>query len=55
MADKSPERFQPGDAKRIYEFLVFDQHLRKDGDPKPFYPPLTEEEIRELKAKQGIK
>ena len=55
MVDKSPDRFEEGDAKRIYEFLVFDQQARKDKDPRPFYPPLTEEEIRALKVKQGLR
>ncbi len=55
MVDKSPDKFEPGDARHIYEFLAYDQQARKDKDPKPFYPPLTEEEIRALKIKQGLK
>ena len=55
MMHKPGSGISSAEGKKIYEFLVYDQHARKDKDPKPFYPPLTEEEIRELKAKQGIK
>jgi len=55
MVDKSPDKFDTGDARRIYEFLVYDQKVRKDKDPRVFFQPLTEEEIRELKEKQGLK
>lgn len=54
MVDKSPKPISMEDARKIYEFLVYDQEARKDKDPKDFFPPLTEEEIRELKVKQGV-
>lgn len=54
MVDKSPEPIRMEDARKIYEFLVYDQEARKDKDPKDFFPPLTEEEIHELKVKQGV-
>ncbi len=54
MVDKSPDPISVEDAKKIYEFLVFDQEARKDKRPGDFFPPLTEEEIHELKVKQGV-
>ncbi len=38
--------------KEIFEFLAYDQKVRKDKNPSAFYKSLSDEEIQKLKAKQ---
>jgi hypothetical protein len=38
--------------KEIFEFLAFDQQMRKDKNPKAFYKMLSDEEIQKLQAQQ---
>ncbi len=40
------------DANKIYEFLAYDQAVRKDRT-RGLYPALTEDELQQLKEKQG--
>ena len=38
--------------KDIFEFLAYDQQVRKDKNPSAFYKMLTDDEIAKLKAQQ---
>lgn len=38
--------------KEIFEFLVYDQQVRKDKNPKAFFKMLSDEEIQKLKTQQ---
>lgn len=38
--------------KDIFEFLAYDQQVRKDKNPSAFYKSLSDEEIEKLKAQQ---
>lgn len=38
--------------KEIFEFLAYDQQMRKDKNPSAFYKSLSDEEIQKLKAQQ---
>ncbi len=38
--------------KAIFEFLAYDQQMRKDKNPTAFYKSLSDEEIEKLKAQQ---
>lgn len=38
--------------KAIFEFLAYDQEMRKDKNPSAFYKSLSDEEIQKLKAQQ---
>ena len=38
--------------KDIFEFLAYDQQMRKDKTPSKFYPALTDDQIEKLKAQQ---
>lgn len=40
------------DANKIYEFLAYDQAVRKDRT-QGLYPALTEDELQQLREKQG--
>ncbi len=39
-------------AKDIFEFLAYDQQVRKDKNPSAFYKSLSDAEIEKLKAQQ---
>ena len=39
--------------KDIFDFLAYDQQMRKDKNPKAFYKMLTDEEIQKLKSQQS--
>lgn len=41
-----------GEGKRIFEFLVYDQQVRKDPNPSAFFPALSPEEIEKLRQMQ---
>jgi len=43
------------EADKIYEFLAYDQAVRKTNHPKGHYPAHTEDELEALKEKQGVK
>ncbi len=43
------------EADKIYEFLAYDQAVRKANHPKGLYPAPTEDELEALKEKQGVK
>jgi hypothetical protein len=38
--------------KEIFEFLTYDQQMRKDKNPSAFYKMLSDEEIQKLQAEQ---
>lgn len=38
--------------KDIFEFLAYDQQMRKDKTPSAFYKSLSDEEIEKLRAQQ---
>ena len=38
--------------KEIFDFLVYDQQVRKDKNPSAFHKMLTDEEIQKLQAQQ---
>jgi cytochrome c553 len=38
--------------KDIFEFLAYDQKMRKDKNPSAFYKSLSDDEIEKLKAQQ---
>ncbi|MFP5277751.1 MAG: hypothetical protein ACLGPM_11580 [Acidobacteriota bacterium] len=38
--------------KEIFEFLAYDQQMRKDKNPSAFHKMLTDDEIAKLKAQQ---
>ncbi len=38
--------------KEIFEFLAYDQQMRKDKNPSKFYKALSDEEIQKLQAQQ---
>jgi hypothetical protein len=38
--------------KEIFEFLAYDQEVRKDKNPSAFHKSLTDDEIEKLKAQQ---
>ncbi len=40
------------DAVLIYDFLVQDEISRKEKNPKGFYPPLTEDELKSAEGKK---
>lgn len=39
--------------KDIFDFLAYDQQVRKDKDPKAFYKMLSDDEIQKLKSQQS--
>lgn len=39
--------------KDIFDFLAYDQQVRKDKNPKAFYKMLTDDEIQKLKSQQS--
>ena len=38
--------------KEIFEFLAYDQQMRKDKNPSKFYKALSDEQIQSLQAQQ---
>lgn len=38
--------------KEIFEFLIYDQQMRKDKNPSAFHKMLSDEEIQKLEAQQ---
>lgn len=54
MMHKPKSGIDPVQGKTIFEFLVYDQRVRKDPNPSAFYPSLTDEQIELLKAEQHV-
>lgn len=52
MMHKPNSGISGGDGKRIFEFLVYDQQVRKDPNPSAFFPALSPEEIEKLRQMQ---
>jgi hypothetical protein len=50
MLHKPNSGISDNQGKEIFEFLVYDQTNRKDKNPKAFFPPLSDEEIRKLEG-----
>jgi hypothetical protein len=53
MMHKPNSGINDSQGKKIFDFLIFDETSRKDKDPKSFFPALSDEEIKKLKAAQG--
>jgi cytochrome c5 len=49
MMHKPNSGISDNQGKQIFEFLVFDETVRKDKNPKAFFPALSDEEIEKLK------
>jgi hypothetical protein len=49
MMDKPASNIGEKDAKAIYMFLAYDQTHRKDKNPGGFFPPLTDDQIVQLR------
>lgn len=52
MMHKPNSGISNGQGKEIFEFLAYDQQVRKDKNPKAFYKMLTDDEIQKLKQQQ---
>lgn len=55
MMHKPKSGIDPVQGKTIFDFLVYDQKVRKDPNPSAFYPSLTDEQIEALKAQQHVR
>jgi hypothetical protein len=52
MMHKPNSGISDSQGKAIFEFLAYDQEMRKDKNPSAFYKSLSDEEIEKLKAQQ---
>ena len=52
MMHKPNSGISNGQGKDIFEFLAYDQQMRKDKNPSKFYKSLSDDEIEKLKAQQ---
>ncbi len=52
MMHKPNSGISDNQGKEIFEFLAYDQQMRKDKNPTAFYKSLTDDEIEKLKAQQ---
>lgn len=52
MMHKPNSGISGGEGKRIFEFVVYDQQVRKDPNPGAFFPALGLEEIEKLRQTQ---
>jgi len=52
MMHKPNSGISDSQGKDIFEFLAYDQTMRKDKNPSAFYKSLSDEEIEKLKAQQ---
>lgn len=52
MMHKPSSGITDSQGKAIFEFLAYDQKMRKDKNPSAFYKMLSDEEIQKLKAQQ---
>ncbi len=52
MMHKPNSGISDSQGKTIFEFLVYDQEMRKDKNPSAFSKSLSDEEIEKLKAQQ---
>ncbi len=52
MMHKPNSGISSSQGKEIFDFLVYDQQVRKDKNPSAFYKMLSDEEIQKLRAKQ---
>ncbi|MGB7546245.1 MAG: hypothetical protein WBM14_00715, partial [Terracidiphilus sp.] len=52
MMHKPNSGISDNQGKAIFEFLAYDQQMRKDKNPTAFYKSLTDDEIEKLKAQQ---
>jgi mono/diheme cytochrome c family protein len=52
MMHKPNSGISDSQGKAIFEFLAYDQEVRKDKNPSAFYKSLSDDEIEKLKAQQ---
>ena len=52
MMHKPNSGISDSQGKAIFEFLAYDQAMRKDKNPSAFYKSLSDDEIEKLKAQQ---
>jgi hypothetical protein len=52
MMHKPNSGISDSQGKEIFEFLAYDQQVRKDKSPSAFYKSLSDDEIEKLKAEQ---
>lgn len=52
MMHKPNSGISSSQGKEIFEFLAYDQQMRKDKNPSGFYKMLSDEEIQKLEAQQ---
>ena len=52
MMHKPNSGISDAQGKTIFEFLAYDQEMRKDKNPSAFFKSLSDEEIEKLKAQQ---
>ena len=52
MMHKPNSGISDSQGKAIFEFLAFDQEMRKDKNPSAFFKSLSDDEIEKLKAQQ---
>ena len=52
MMHKPNSGISDSQGKEIFEFLAYDQQMRKDKNPSAFYKSLSDEEIEKLRAQQ---
>ena len=50
MMHKPNSGISDSQGKEIFEFLAYDQQMRKDKNPSAFYKSLSDEEIEKLRA-----
>lgn len=52
MMHKPNSGISDSQGKAIFEFLAYDQEMRKDKNPSSFFKSLSDDEIEKLKAQQ---
>ncbi len=52
MMHKPNSNISNSQGKEIFEFLVYDQQVRKDKNPKAFYKALSDDQLQKLEEQQ---